>query len=72
MGVFSIMGGLMSLRLPETLNEKLPQTLEEGEEFGKDFRWFYLNPKLSRYAIHLALDGINSSHLVVFGFVVLE
>ena len=41
----------MTLRLPETLNEKLPQTLEEGEEFGKNFQWFSLNPKLTRYNV---------------------
>jgi hypothetical protein len=37
MGVVSVVGGMTSLRLPETLHFKLPQTLEEGEEFGKDF-----------------------------------
>lgn len=25
----------MSLSLPETLNRKLPETFEEGEQFGK-------------------------------------
>ena len=39
MGVFSIVGGLVTLRLPETLNQKLPQTLEEGENFGQDVQW---------------------------------
>ena len=37
MGVFSIAGGVVTLKLPETLGVKLPQTLEEGEHFGKDF-----------------------------------
>lgn len=37
MGVISVIGGLAGLRLPETLHHKLPQTVEEGEEFGKDF-----------------------------------
>lgn len=37
MGIVSAMGGLAALRLPETLHHKLPQTLEEGEEFGKDW-----------------------------------
>ncbi|XP_012162545.1 carcinine transporter isoform X2 [Ceratitis capitata] len=37
MGVISMLGGLTSLRLPETLHERLPQTLEEGENFGKEW-----------------------------------
>ncbi|CAH1118037.1 unnamed protein product [Phaedon cochleariae] len=37
MGVISILGGLTGLRLPETLHHKLPQTVEEGEAFGRDF-----------------------------------
>ncbi|XP_063529881.1 carcinine transporter [Cydia strobilella] len=39
MGALSVVGGLTALRLPETLNTPLPQTAEEGEEFGKD--WSY-------------------------------
>jgi len=37
MGILSAIGGIVGLRLPETLFKKLPQTIEEGEEFGKDF-----------------------------------
>ncbi|XP_030758429.1 carcinine transporter isoform X3 [Sitophilus oryzae] len=37
MGIVSIFGGFCGLRLPETLHHRLPQTLEEGEEFGKNF-----------------------------------
>lgn len=37
MGIISAIGGVVGLRLPETLFKKLPQTIEEGEEFGKDF-----------------------------------
>lgn len=37
MGIISAIGGIVGLRLPETLFKKLPQTMEEGEEFGKDF-----------------------------------
>lgn len=37
MGFISVIGGFSGLRLPETLNHRLPQTLEEGEEFGKDW-----------------------------------
>ncbi|XP_039279903.1 carcinine transporter [Nilaparvata lugens] len=37
MGCVSVIGGVTGLRLPETLHHRLPQTLEEGEEFGKDW-----------------------------------
>ncbi|XP_076057960.1 carcinine transporter [Oratosquilla oratoria] len=39
MGIISVFGGFAALRLPETLQQKLPNTLAEGEEFGKDFQW---------------------------------
>jgi OCT family organic cation transporter-like MFS transporter 4/5 len=39
MGVVSVVGGLVSLRLPETLGAALPTTIQEGEEFGKEFGW---------------------------------
>ncbi|XP_072014759.1 organic cation transporter protein-like [Amphiura filiformis] len=34
-GVLSIAGGLASLILPETKGKNLPETIEEGEQFGK-------------------------------------
>lgn len=37
MGCLSVLGGFTGLRLPETLNKKLPVTLEEGEVFGKEW-----------------------------------
>jgi hypothetical protein len=37
MGCVVIGGGFTGLRLPETLHHRLPQTLEEGEEFGKNW-----------------------------------
>ncbi|XP_052860354.1 carcinine transporter [Anopheles cruzii] len=35
LGVMGIIGGLLSLMLPETLGHDLPQTLADGEEFGR-------------------------------------
>ncbi|XP_025163436.1 carcinine transporter isoform X3 [Harpegnathos saltator] len=37
LGMVSVIGGLSGLRLPETLHHRLPQTVEEGELFGKDW-----------------------------------
>ncbi|KYM80671.1 Organic cation transporter 1 [Atta colombica] len=37
LGTISVIGGLFGLRLPETLHHRLPQTIEEGELFGKDW-----------------------------------
>lgn len=37
MGCLVTASGFTALRLPETLHQRLPQTLEEGEEFGKDW-----------------------------------
>jgi len=35
-GVLSIVGGLVTLFLPETLNRPLPQTIEDIENWSKD------------------------------------
>ena len=52
MGAFSVVGGVVTLKLPETLGAKLPQTLEEGEQFGKDFNgWNDTVQHLSRYSL---------------------
>ncbi|XP_034486597.1 organic cation transporter protein [Drosophila innubila] len=40
-------GAALCLTLPETLHKKLPQTLEDGEIFGKGEKWYYF-PCFSR------------------------
>ncbi|KAM7359986.1 organic cation transporter-like protein isoform 1-T7 [Cochliomyia hominivorax] len=40
LGFISLLGGALCLLLPETLNRTLPTSLEDGENFGKNERWF--------------------------------
>lgn len=50
MGSLSVAGALTSIFLPETLNIHLPQTIEEGELFGADFK-LWSCPTVSRSVI---------------------
>lgn len=34
-GIFALSGGVLSLLLPETLNKQLPESIADGENFGK-------------------------------------
>ncbi|XP_012217407.2 organic cation transporter protein [Linepithema humile] len=36
LGIIGVFGGLLTLFLPETLDKDLPQTLQDGEDFGKN------------------------------------
>ena len=36
LGILALIGGVVGLMLPETLGAILPETIEDGENFGKD------------------------------------
>ncbi|XP_046391762.1 solute carrier family 22 member 13-like [Ischnura elegans] len=40
LGILSFAGGVLSLFLPETLDQELPTTLQDGENFGKDQKFW--------------------------------
>lgn len=40
LGFFGVFGGCLALFLPETLGKSLPQTLDDGEQFGLDQKFF--------------------------------
>ena len=66
MGWVVILGGFTGLRLPETLHHRLPQNLEEGEQFGKNFtlkdcmRCIPLDPVSSHSGSYESLAGRNT------------
>ncbi|VVC96828.1 unnamed protein product [Leptidea sinapis] len=47
LGILGIVGGVLCLLLPETMDTEMPQTLADGEDFGKDQR-FWDNPCFPR------------------------
>jgi len=42
-GALSIIAGLLNFLLPETNQQKLPDTIKEGEEFGRYVRNYCLS-----------------------------
>ena len=55
MGSLSVAGAITSIFLPETLNIHLPQTVEEGELFGADFK-LWSCPTIPKLVISLTKD----------------
>ncbi|XP_071865461.1 organic cation transporter 1 isoform X1 [Bombus fervidus] len=66
MGTLSVAGALTSIFLPETLNIHLPQTIEEGELFGADFK-LWSCPTLPKKE---SADSNNKSESVPLRFLV--
>ncbi|KAM0730118.1 Organic cation transporter protein [Formica fusca] len=57
-GTCALFGGLMSLLLPETLNKKLPETIQDGELFGKKLS------KKKKKKQQLDLDQLNEIEII--------
>lgn len=47
-GVFPLIGGCLALILPETLRQKMPDTIEEAEKMGKYDKDFSAEVTMSR------------------------
>ncbi|XP_035223447.1 organic cation transporter 1-like isoform X2 [Stegodyphus dumicola] len=47
-GSFCMLAGVLSAFLPETLNENLPQTINDAKDFGKDQEFFSFNRRKSQ------------------------
>ena len=45
MGIISVASGIAVVFLPETLHENLPQTIEDGDSFGRKQKFFSLAKK---------------------------
>ena len=44
-GGLALLGTLASMFLPETLNHKLPETVDEAQDFGKNQKFWSFRPK---------------------------
>ncbi|XP_061391955.1 organic cation transporter-like protein [Musca vetustissima] len=58
LGFISLVGAGLCLLLPETLNRTLPTTLKDGENFGKNDRWFMFSFMEKRT---LSVDTLTTS-----------
>ncbi|XP_058979338.1 organic cation transporter protein isoform X2 [Musca domestica] len=64
LGSISLVGAGLCLLLPETLNRTLPTTLKDGENFGKNDRWFIFSfmEKRTQSVDTLAPSVSSSNH----------
>ena len=60
LGSLGVVGGILALFLPETLDKDLPQTLQDGENFGRgqQFLDFPCCNKLVEICLHLILNEL--------------
>nr|XP_027233980.1 organic cation transporter protein-like [Penaeus vannamei] len=65
LGVASVLGGVVALFLPETLHRDLPQTMSDGESFGRDqaFCSFPCAASKDRHPMSLAEIGQQPSFI---------
>ncbi|KAH8344138.1 hypothetical protein KR084_005024 [Drosophila pseudotakahashii] len=59
LGVLSLLGACLCLLLPETLHRTLPTSLEDGENFGKNDRWYTFSFLEKRTQSAATLDTQN-------------
>lgn len=59
LGLLGIIGGCLALLLPETLDHELPQTLQDGEDFGRD-QGFWDMPCFMKYFIYYLYRKYNT------------
>lgn len=59
-GAFGILAGFLAAFLPETLNENLPQTIFDAEEFGKKQKFFAWNRR------RLSVGRERASSIIAF------
>ncbi|KAH8315084.1 organic cation transporter protein-like [Drosophila kikkawai] len=57
-----LIGAGLCLTLPETLNKELPQTLEEGEVFGKGEKWYFFPCFSRRQQTNKAASQLESAN----------
>jgi len=48
LGILSIFGSIASAFLPETLRQRLPETVEEANNYGKGIKFWSFLPKDDR------------------------